>query len=481
MSNHSIRLIPPQGTRTGNGDPFLVTLGRHGDLINALPIAACLSKNGKQTQWVVSDQFAQTLEGASYVTPIPVPCDYSKPHLAIQKAKAKGYSGKAMVAQAYGYFAKTDKKTSSYQLDGWVAAGVQKEFGYWPTVFDRRSQSREAELVLEHLDKRPTVLIAADSVSSPMWILKSIIPVLRERFPDVKFIDMSTVKAHRVYDLLALMDRAMLLVTVDTMHLHLSRASGCPVFAVINDGWHGSVRPPGTVGGCSYAAATAESLLHGIGEQIRASQKEIRVCHVTDSFYPDDRHLRAKQSCDSITGLFRWETKTTRNATDIGHDRKLPYLKDILGIALAQTKPGDAIIWTNSDIALDPAVLPWARRMVRHGMVTMRRNEPGHCGRDLVLFEHGWLQEHFHEIPDYIIGAPVFDLGLACMARYHKGIKSRMANMGMDFPPCDALERICLHEPHPQTWINDCPAGKHNGACFRNWLNTYAPDMGWIQ
>ena len=473
------RLIPPQGIRNGSAEPFLVCLGRHGDLINVLPLVARLSAfSGRPVPWVVSEEFASTLEGASYVRPIPVQCDYGKPLRALQIARSRGMTGKAYIAQANGFYRLP--VTESYQTDAWEAAGMRGEFQRLPVDFDRRDNNRESKLVAETLDGRPAVLVALCSVSSPI-ALPGFIEALQREVPECQFVDMSNVRAERLYDVLGLLDEARLLVTVDSSLLHLSRASDCPVFAIRNDGWKGSVLPPGTVGGLRYTETSLESLLEAVLREIHGILKPRRVVHVTDAFWPDARHMRAKQACDSVPGLIRVASQTTasRSSANFGHPKRLPFLRDILEVGLAASNPGDAVIWTNSDIALTDEINPWSERATPFGMVTMRRNENGHCGRDLMLFSHEWLKDNLKTMPDYVIGAPIFDLGLACMARYRRGIKSRMANMALDFPPCDAAERLCLHEPHPQTWENDSPAARHNGAEFSKWLKTHAPDMGW--
>jgi hypothetical protein len=58
-----------------------------------------------------------------------------------------------------------------------------------------------------------------------------------------QIVNLDRVKAHRVYDMLGLYDHAAALVSIDTVHLHLSRASNVPVFALARDyptRWHGT-------------------------------------------------------------------------------------------------------------------------------------------------------------------------------------------------------------------------------------------------
>jgi hypothetical protein len=428
---------------------------------------------------VVSEEFASTLDGVSYVTPIPMKVDYSKPQMAVQIMRQRGFTGKAIIAQAYGM--RQQPQTESYQTDAWQIAGCLPEFGHQPTVIDKRDYTREKALFFRHCTgDTPVIAVALNSISSPIN-LDGVIGQLKDTFPEVHFLDMSTVKAHRLYDVLGILDRAKMLITVDSALLHLSRASSCPVFAITNDGWKGSVLPPQAIGGCRYADLNTGSILPRLEAQIRGILREGRVIHAVDNFYPDERHLRAKRMNEFVPRMVTPIFKAHRDTQSIGHHKALPFLKDILKLALYLSEPGDSIIWTNSDIGMDPKVADWAERMKHHGIVTMRRNEKAHCGRDLFLFSHEWLMANWNEIPDYCLGAPIFDLGMAALARKHHGMKARMSNIGIDFLPSDAVERFCLHEPHPQTWDNDSPAARHNGACFAQWLKTHASHIKWTQ
>jgi hypothetical protein len=355
------------------------------------------------------------------------------------------------------------------------------EFQRLPVEFDRRDRNREARLVAETLDGRPAVLVSLNSVSSPIQF-QGFVDRLKEELPDCQIVDMGKVRAERLYDVLGLLDKARLLVTVDSSLLHLSRGSACPVWAITNDGWKGSVLPPGAIGGCRYAETSTGSLLQATACAVWGILRPRRVFCVTDAYWPDERHEKARAMIDSIPRLRRLAADTTghRNATDIGHNRKLPYLKEVLKVGLNASGPGDVILWTNPDCGLLPGIVEWAERMAPFEFVTMRRDTP-HCGRDLCLFTHEWLRDNFDEIPDFILGGPIFDLQLATWARYRRGIKSRMDTLGVDFLPCDAQERLCTHAEHAQNWDNGSATAKWNGRLFGQWIKHKAPDLGWVQ
>jgi hypothetical protein len=227
--------------------PAVICLGRIGDIINALPIAYALhQERGIKPKFACSHEFASILDGVTYVQPVVWCIDYKELPLAIKRAQGHEY----YVVQAYKH-PDQDRKTESYQKEGWRIAGWLDRFGKIPLVFDNRSEMREkdtdfrASLLTNpfHVNKT-TILVAGTSVSSPFK--HDLVGTVRKAFPGHNVVDLSLIKCHRPYDLLGLMDNAACLVTVDTMHLHLARAANVPIVALINEGWFGSI-PQGNV------------------------------------------------------------------------------------------------------------------------------------------------------------------------------------------------------------------------------------------
>ncbi len=117
-----------------------------------------------------------------------------------------------------------------------------------PLVFDRRSPSREAalaELVLGK-NQKPVVLYNFTGVSSPFAYVPEVMRTVMKYTNKFKFIDLGKIMAHRIFDLLGLMDRAVGMITCDTATLHLAPAAKLPYFAYVVDGWSQSV-PKGNV------------------------------------------------------------------------------------------------------------------------------------------------------------------------------------------------------------------------------------------
>ncbi len=234
--------------------------------MNALPIAYALYGEVNKCKFVVSEEFASILDGVSYVHPVVWPIPYSSIPRAVQRLEGKH----EIICQAYTH--PDDRRlTDSYQKEGWRLAGKEwlPRFGTLPLVFDRRDAMREASLDLKcalltegyHVKKK-TILVAGKSVSSPFkWNLHD---VVSKHFKDYNVTDLSKVHAQRVYDFLLPIERAAVLVTVDTMFLHLARATDTKVVSIINEGWFGSVPPRNSSAVLRYSEATPESVIAAI-------------------------------------------------------------------------------------------------------------------------------------------------------------------------------------------------------------------------
>lgn len=113
-----------------------------------------------------------------------------------------------------------------------------------PLVFDRRNKDREKKLV-DHLlvnEKRPVILYNFNGVSSPFGYSGEIQRAIRNTFTRAfRFLDLGTVRAFRIYDLLGLYDRAVGLLTSDTATMHLAPASKVPYIGFTVDSWSTSV------------------------------------------------------------------------------------------------------------------------------------------------------------------------------------------------------------------------------------------------
>lgn len=213
-----------------------------------------------------------------------------------------------------------------------------------------------------------------------------------------------------------------------------------------------------------------------------------KIFHAVDTTMTSPRHKKAREKCNTLYGkemspVHVSEWPRTADLT-MGDRRPLPYIKDLLGIALSHAQePKDVIIWTNGDNGLHPQIIPWANHwVVAYGTISMRRDGPPHYGRDLFAFTAEWLTTHWSEIPDYILGAPDFDLGLACQIRaFHKITTPNLLSLEKDIAPADSTQRLVTHAPHRSEWMtpdmNYRPSTQHNRRLFRDWASKHHPHL----
>jgi predicted GH43/DUF377 family glycosyl hydrolase len=214
-----------------------IQLGKIGDILSILPILK-LEHFGTPIPLVVAKEFASLLDGVSYVEPVIWKGDVSDVAGAVLFAK-KRYS-QVVVLQTFGNIP-VQHTAPSFQHDQWRRADVLSYFESQTLSIDRRAEEREQALLTKlGITNQPYIVFGDHSISSPFFQKEELAAMLKAEFPNHRIIRLSEVRAERIYDLLALFHKAAALVTVETAHLHLSRASNVPTYALAASGWRGS-------------------------------------------------------------------------------------------------------------------------------------------------------------------------------------------------------------------------------------------------
>lgn len=505
-------------------DVCIVQLGRFGDIINILPVALHIHNNYRKPHMMVSREFASVLDGVSYVTPYVV--DLPNDELGQAMKLAKKEFKHVIRTQIWGKGHQQERTCSAYNEESWKEAGFWKEFSSrdWVPLFDRRNSETERGLAAKarRYDQR-TILVSLKGVSSPLpggdSLLQDIINHFGEEYT---VLDLGTLKLHRIYDALGILDAADVLVTSDSAMLHLAAASPVPVMALTNPqpwlgtkprcNWRRNFKYGDSIG--NILTAIEESLEVASGFRVYPPVTDPparRIFHCVERHEETHtktlgRKLKCQKSWDvlyeqGVVPRHFWQYK--RDARDIGDVRALPYLKDVLYFGMAEAGPDDIILWTNDDNFLHPelpALLQyhvgiWGactsmrcefkdRQMLspRHKPHEFAREGHPHIGRDLFAATKSWLMENWKEIPDMILGASDFDLCLAAMVRIKKGIKTSRQNIGHIQPPAELPLGYVAHEWHQAYWQraenqNSAPSQIHNRKLFREWARIHLPEL----
>jgi hypothetical protein len=244
-----------------------VHLGKHGDLMILMPgWQRMFIETGERPVVMVAKEFADTLEGISYVRRWTVPLhwygdcgdarvwaekEFGKDNVIFPKwwddptftppairhdATSLIIHGRKMQIEKGEWF--------SYMSSQWKYAGFKMEHLMDCPVFDRRRPGVEAALRV-HLfrTKKPKLLICLNTGgSSPFGFEPEVQKTIREFKDDFEIIDLMNVRAERIFDLLGLFDHPeAALITSDTATLHLAGASKIPYVAYIAGGGGGSI------------------------------------------------------------------------------------------------------------------------------------------------------------------------------------------------------------------------------------------------
>jgi hypothetical protein len=385
--------------------------------LNLLPLCLADAQAGEVPIIVTTQPYAGLLDGVSYVERKIFD---SGPH---ELDKAMGYAtekfGPATCTQVNGpgelvrrftYEAAGQKSavTTSWQKEMWKVAGRLPLWDTCPPLqFDRRDPVRETRLLRDvfpgkSLGRKPIMLLALDGKSSPFAHKALVRHLLKTTFGDSwRVVDVP--KAARLYDLLALYEKAALLVAVDSAPLHLAWAArSLPVMALAQDKpllWAGSSWRPNMVWYCRYGdwLDRWQEMLDVISHHPTPipSNPELLVF----SEYESRRNNAANFWCDLPISI----GACGRDSAGILQDpKRVPYLRDCLRMAIQKAAPGQRIILTRPDIqmvddgCLTPPTAGYAYRMQGGTFAPI-------C--DLFTAPREWWQAALAEIPDLLLGS----------------------------------------------------------------------------
>lgn len=436
--------VSPKAETAPKTETAVMTLGRYGDIMVSLPIAYHLWKTtGVKPAFITGDECHSILDGVNYVEKVRYIGHYSDLTGAISTLKPR--FKKLLVAQMYGNHG-AKRVTDSFCKDAWAQAGMLPIHGKVPLVFDNRDSQREAELVKQHIKPGLNLLLNLSGHSSPFPEAAALTADIYRRWEKVfNIVDLSKIKAARIYDLLGLYDAAQVLVTSDTATLHLAGASKIPAIELIADTpelWYGSRR----AGNCVKAVRYQESSLRReeIHESIFAQVKigGTQFIHVYPDFMGRGESLRRNQlAAESwkpayATGCIRpmpvHDNQLYRMWEKDVNGKKLPFLKDVADFAVAHCKKGQWVLLTNTDTCFSPTIVTQLTSGLKDAPIGYARRRDfqrldrcltddqiptGHSyvGKDLFVFKPEWWETHRNEMPDMIFGAEGWDALLAIL------------------------------------------------------------------
>lgn len=271
-----------------------VLLGANGDLCAMLPyFKAEAERTGAPVPVLVAERYAPLFDGVSYAAPVGCPADFQDLLGAMKWLRAEMPDVPVKVIQYHGRHHETGLPSFIDEMH--YLAGSWKGWEKLPLVFDKRDAAREEALSSSTWNNdKPVILVGAKGRSSPFQYASQLMKRLRREFGKThQIVNLDRVKAHRVYDLVGLYDRAAALVSIDTVHLHLSRASTVPVFALARDyptRWHGTPHQERFAFHCRYGdyPKREDEMMVALRETLegRAAKIELKRCAPKGHYNP---------------------------------------------------------------------------------------------------------------------------------------------------------------------------------------------------
>lgn len=463
-----------------------IMLGRAGDILCILPaLKEEADRIGRPVKMVVASEFRGLLDGCSYIEPIVFEKDFRLSAHAYNWAVRQFPEYRVINCAVCAEDMRVDQKGWSFDRDIWINTKIPIAPHSKTLLFDNRDAEREEMLKKQYLSfNKKNVLLALEGHSSPFFWGPELKQELAKRLPDVNFVDISGIRATRLYDLLGLYDEADALIAIDSAPLHLAAASAIKTIALVTDQntlWHQSswkahhnLRIPysDVIKKIDDIVATIE------GNPPLPNIHLVRSCKPEVDPETKRRVVLAHKSVNAEDWLSSaWnhiDFKPTRDGTSIG-DAPVPFIRDMIEQACKESSPRDIICIANADIGFVPGITGeildacynfgscYAQRHDFRRIDRLIVNEvecatgKKYPGADLFAFTKEWWEKRQSFFPDMLLGREAWDMIMRDLIRSTGGIE---------------LHNAIYHEMHESHWLKNrgCAGNEHNKRLASAWL-----------
>lgn len=476
-----------------------VLLGRTGDILNLLPaIEYEARQNDYRPKLVVAKEYAEILDGCSYVEKVVYDGDFRNINHAVRLMTSAYPNWRIVNCAVYGKGYKVAKHCSSFTQEIWRLSKCEQPQISLPLVFDIRDRGRESVLLDNLLPPRklgeqekPIVILAGSGNSSPLWNTENIFGYFKVELEKAGYlpIDISNYKAERFYDLLGLYEKAHSIIAVDSAPLHLANATPTlPVISLISDNkddWHRSMWRP------NHTLRVLYSEVQNRMDEIISAAKLGRAyprkyLHIVTSFKDDirgDEYRRFDKAqtnwneIDRISG-YRWMSHFYRSTN-------IPKVKQMIDYASEKAEANSIIVISNADILFHPDITGQILHNIeRYGAVYFHRwdfqkinsylvasqdkvslGSKWYPGSDVFAFSKAWWLNKKDEFPDMYFAREAWDMVMRNMIKKYGGVE---------------IHKSIYHEKHPSFWEakenRNCKENIHNRSLASQWLNENGGD-----
>ena len=479
-------------------------LGRNGDICAILPILyQDFLKTGERQRLMVAKDYAELLEGCSYIEPIIFDGSFAEINRAREYAQTLQGNlvssqvvggGGVVVSQIYGTNYDTSKTTESFQLE---SLRMMNALGEWrfqhPLVFDKRDKEREAMLIKDLPQNQKWIVVATSGTSSP-FIHKELLHILlTSYFPKHHVVDLDKIKAERFYDLLGIMDHknTLCIVAIDSAPLHLAHGANKPVIALVTDKptmWHGAAYRPNHIKYIRYNefASQAVPMINRIekiaypGCRFAKRKKGQKIVHLYSDYVSRNEDDKRRQEVARATwrreyAKMRWEVAAIPDGALFKKLDGMPYIKALYRQACLHAEDDDILLFSNSDICFvegfTERVFKWIKEYpaiacTRRDLKRFDAPVPNsqvlegedYVGKDVFIFSKAWWREYSPNYPEMILGREAWDKIMAELIVIGGGA---------------IIRNLIYHETHHSFWLQDRDnneGNKYNRSLAIDWL-----------
>jgi len=497
----------------------IIELARYGDIVNVLPIAYDLHKKGNEVHWFVHPNFADILEAVSYVKIHKYGGSDRDVQGAADYARKLGFK-RVLELQVNGNKLPSPIECENFITQSWARANYLDKFHELPLVFDERNIDFEddAQKGLPYTHKKNTIAYSLESHSSPMPENKKFEQWIIKEFGDkFNLWNIGALKLKKPQYLIGMLEIASILISIDTLPLHLSYATNTPTIALAPDyntqnykeryKWYQSEPRNNWIERVTYTEALEKSGQDKIIAAVNGKKEFGKLCRSFEKFkvdrivhavewhtvpqYDERRRLlsahktweNARNSDNSYKLVIVDTDKANRTSkTELGDNRVLPFIHDIIESGIKECQKNDILLLTNSDICLTPEVPTIVRaKLAKYPCCFSRRidvqnaDQPKslrmiagiepHPGTDLFAFRTSWWDRRKKDFPDLLAACEGWDFVFRHI-------------MLWDNPKAQIEPPIIYHELHRAYWyrgdvIKSNPGQLYNRKLCREWADRY--------
>jgi len=480
-----------------------IILGRTGDILNLLPVIEYEAQQNKyKPRLVVAKEYADVLEGVDYVERVIYNGEFQDILGAITYATARHPDDQIINCAVYGKNYSYKKKCASFLREAWNFAQAPVAWGSLPLNINRRSPEREKKLLedIGYFDSdAPLIVASLNGHSSPfphreILIRKIANELVMGKLKDFRFIDISGVRAERIYDLLALYERAHCLIASDSAPLHLAEAMPSlppelPIISLISDlkdHWHQSSWRKKHILRLLYSEVpnNLDEIIKAIEQGFTYERPSIRLVTSAPNSFNDETKRRNSLALASwikernIAGAGFWYF-------DFYNSMTVPKVKTMIDFISDKANTNDILMITNADINFVPGITGWILHEIkRHDAVYFHRHDffnrmegnliseaqvtagKWYCGSDAFAFSRKWWLENRDIFPDGMYFAREgWDMVMRNMIKRTKGAE---------------IHNAIYHEKHKSFWEapenKNCRENLINRSLGQQWLNNFGGD-----